>query len=420
VASDHVYWVRRETCFALGALAKAELVPTHTVVNKLTPILRGLLHDSESHVRHSALFALPAILGRMGRGDEATRNLRRSLVLEIVFELVGDDSADVRGGLLETLGEIVYSFYDPPDEEGQRMPYPHEAPPDELIQLFFGKRIEDRRVRDVQQLKDSKDWRVPSVDHARQKAIDRTTATTSVATPTTQSPPYQYRQDKMGAVVEFLNDPARPLIIAFNFPAMTLALGKDQWEYRLRSAYMELAISKDLSIRRTLSASIGAMAGILGPEVATRDLLDVWLRFLSDALKSKEGPEDDVQSKMADGIESWISNVSMAGKAKSVNALLEYWEKGKWGGWKERERIALQLGRVVTSVASAETNPDVLLSLSRLVGIVNCVLSDSVHAVKEAGINSVCSFFPWILTSPKRIVASDHSYCSRGPCICFS
>lgn len=80
------------------------------------------------HVRHSSLFALPAMLSRL------TPALRYSLALSTVVPLSLDESPAVRSGVLEALGEVLYSFYR--DERG---------PPNELISLFLG-RQEDQPV----------------------------------------------------------------------------------------------------------------------------------------------------------------------------------------------------------------------------------------------------------------------------------
>ena len=85
------------------------------------------------HVRHSALFALAPILSRLPPSQ------RRSLALDTIVTLSTDDSATVRLGVLEALGEVLYTFHQ--DEGG---------PPAQLVQLFLGRK-EDRRVRDSSQ-----------------------------------------------------------------------------------------------------------------------------------------------------------------------------------------------------------------------------------------------------------------------------
>lgn len=78
--------------------------------------------DSIWHVRHSSLFALPAVLTRL------TPASRRSLALSTIVPLSRDESPAVRSGVLEALGEVLYTFH--VDEQG---------PPDELVSLFIGR-----------------------------------------------------------------------------------------------------------------------------------------------------------------------------------------------------------------------------------------------------------------------------------------
>lgn len=63
-----------------------------------------------------------------------TPALRRSVALSTVVPLSRDESPAVRSGVLEALGEVLYSFH--ADEYG---------PPDELLSLFLG-RQEDHLI----------------------------------------------------------------------------------------------------------------------------------------------------------------------------------------------------------------------------------------------------------------------------------
>jgi len=76
------------------------------------------------------LFALPALLSRL------PSRLRRQVALSTILPLSRDESAPVRSGVLEALGEVFYTFHG--DECG---------PPDELLRLFLGTDGK-RRVRE--------------------------------------------------------------------------------------------------------------------------------------------------------------------------------------------------------------------------------------------------------------------------------
>lgn len=79
------------------------------------PLFDSLRWDTIWVVRHSTLFALPAILGRLSPPQ------RRTVALETVVALSADKHATVRCGVLpvECLGEVLYTLVDddsgPPD-----------------------------------------------------------------------------------------------------------------------------------------------------------------------------------------------------------------------------------------------------------------------------------------------------------------
>ncbi|KAF9246206.1 armadillo-type protein [Melanogaster broomeanus] len=191
---DPVYWVRREACFAIGALAK--IIPEELVVSTLLPLFETLRTDTVWHVRHSSLFALPAVLSRLSSG------LRRSVALSTVVRLSQDESPAVRSGVLEALGEVLYSFHT--DQHG---------PPQELLRLFLG-REEDGRTSNAF-------WCVA---------------------------PSEFDL--------FYDDPARPLACAFNYPAVAHTLGRARWG-ELRTLYLALAQNRPLKQFRSSFEALG-------------------------------------------------------------------------------------------------------------------------------------------------------------------
>ncbi|KAI0035715.1 hypothetical protein K488DRAFT_22241, partial [Vararia minispora EC-137] len=213
VGHDPIYWVRKEASYALGALAK--VVPNEVVLISLLPLFERLAADPVWHVRHSALFALPAILSRLEPKD------RRALALRIVESLSQDASASVRTRLLETLGEVIYTFHDDPG-----------GPPDEFLHLFVGpskaQPADSNAARErTRTRRASREWTDPPLP------------TPSPTPPNDEGP--------------------RPLICAFNLPAVALTLGPHRWS-DLRPLYAHLSGARDCKVRRTLAASVGALA----------------------------------------------------------------------------------------------------------------------------------------------------------------
>ncbi|KAF9069880.1 armadillo-type protein [Rhodocollybia butyracea] len=324
VSQDPVFWVRREACFALGALAK--VVPPEVVQLTLMRLLQKFVSDPIHHVRHSSLFALPTILGRLPLSE------RHRVALDIMVPMSMDESADVRAAVLEALGEVIYTFYE--DDNA--------TPPEELLKMFLG-RTKDRRVIDGRQP-------IPSDEEVK------------------PTPPIT---DKQEALEAFYTDPSRPLICAFNFPAVTLTVGRARWQSTLRDTYLWLAGINNVGVRRTLAASLGEMAKILGEKYAQNDLLGVWRRAFHT-------PEDDVRLKLIDCLVPFVGALPLDGQLEVFNAVLDTWTSNAFTSWREREGIAKILNDMLNVGGTEVTEIVRKLMLHALV--------DSVNTVREAAI----------------------------------
>ncbi|KAJ3839825.1 armadillo-type protein [Lentinula raphanica] len=341
VSQDTVFWVRREACFALGALAK--VVPEEMVQLILMPTLQNLVSDPVHHVRHSSLFALPTILGRLPLKQ------RRQMALEIMIPMSMDEWADVRAGVLEALGEVIYTFHEEGKPEivhdfAETEMKESQTPPEELLKMFLG-RTQDRRVIDGQQPLGFEEEQVK---------------------------PTPRMSNKREALEAFYTDPTRPLICAFNFPAVTLTVGRLRWSSALRDTYLWLADSSIPGVKRTLAASLGEMAKILGKELAQQDLLPVWHSAFSS-------PEDDVRLKLVDCLVPFVIALPRDGQLEVFRTLLDAWASGVLTSWREREGIAKSLNDLL-NIDSSEVMDIVMKLLFH-------ALADAVNTVRTAAIS---------------------------------
>uniref|UniRef100_D8PWW9 TOG domain-containing protein n=1 Tax=Schizophyllum commune (strain H4-8 / FGSC 9210) TaxID=578458 RepID=D8PWW9_SCHCM len=336
VCRDPIYWVRREAAFAVGALAK--VVPDEIVMTSLLPLFEGLRSDSMWHVRHSALFAFPALLARLDAQQ------RRRVALETVIPLSRDESAAVRTGTLEALGEAIYSFRN--DDGGI---------PQELLELFVGRR-EDRRIRDHSA--PDEEWVIPS--------------------------------DWGTPLDSFYRDPGRPLICAFNLPAVALTLGRERWG-AIRELYLHLADDCTTKVRRTLAASLGALAGIIGPENARQDLMVVWW----DSIRCEE---QEVRGKVIEAMEAFVEALGpCTERIEVVQSVLQVWDEGMLTAWRERETVAKSLIGVTRAIGQE----DPMLVRSLLMK----TLEDNVAAVRETAVHSLQEI--WSIFGGRRDVLED-------------
>ncbi|KAG6896349.1 hypothetical protein C0992_008845 [Termitomyces sp. T32_za158] len=330
VGQDFVYWVRREASFALGALAK--VVPEEIVICSLLPLFDMLRRDSVWHVRHSALFALPAILPRLPAKQ------RRSLAIETIVTLAADESPAVQSGVLEALGEVLYTFHD--DEEG---------PPRELVDLFLGRR--------------------QGIPNGRQGT------------------------EALRNVVD------RPLICAFNYPAVALTLGRQRWD-ELRLLYLELAKDRTLKVRRTLAASVGELANIVGTEHAQRDLVGVWW----DGIRCED---EEVRTRAVESLPQLMTVVGLEAADGLMLGLKMVWDEGGFPSWREREGIALALTGL-----GERTGPS---GRRLVVELVRLAFEDGVTAVREAGVRVVAGLWSLLDAGALEMLRADIGSLSKSP-----
>src|SRR6266545_972033 len=258
------------------------------------PLFDFLRWDTFWVVRHSALFALPAILERLSLAQ------RRTVALETIVALSADKDATVRCGVLECLGEVLYTFAG--DDGG---------PPEQLVQLFLGRR-DDKNIR-VGQKQTFTSFHSALLSMKAQNAV----------TPLESF----YKQEK------------RPLICAFNFPAIVLTLGAERW-VEVRENYLDLVQNPNVNVSRTLAASVGEIAKVIGAEGAKQDLVGVWRGFLRSY-------ESDVRMKTLESVADLMKVVVTAGGVKVgrdiVDEVGKIWKEDMFRGWRERESVQQRL-----------------------------------------------------------------------------
>ncbi|KAF8753531.1 ARM repeat-containing protein [Rhizoctonia solani] len=259
ISSDPVYWVRSETSYALGTLAKT--VTRESVESCLLPILESLVNDTESHVRQSSVYAIPSVLKRLDP------QYRRELAIKYMLKLCNDDIEVVRTGSLQVLAEVIHTFHE--DKSG---------PPDELIDFFL--HGEKDLVRAP----------LPKTEAER-------------ATPSAEKDLYSHWGAEPSSYFEAdpsFPDPDRALICAFNYPAVVLTLGPKRWS-RLSGYYTYLAEESwhTPKVRATLAASVARLR---------REAKLKALTALPLLLESLDGPgRSEVASKLG---EAWEKHVS--------------------------------------------------------------------------------------------------------------
>lgn len=251
----------------------------------------------------------------------------------------------MRTGVLEALAEVIYTFHEDTD-----------GPPDKLLRLFLGV-----REPDDPRLAEQKAEASPSSPPATPMSWSEFVSTMSAGS--------QQSQD-----YDIYEDPSRPLVCAFNYPAVTLTLGRERW-HEIRELYLALSQNPSFKVRRTLAASLGEMAKIVGTKHAKQDLLSVWW----SSARSEEG---EVRLKAVECLETFVPALGEAERAELLKGLNgEVWTRLK--GWREREAVTKALGGWASITAIDETV---------LRGLLRKGLQDPVASVRDEAVHAASHF----------------------------
>lgn len=186
--------------------------------------------------------------------------------------------------------------------------------------------------------------------------------------------------------MDIWNDPTRPLICAFNYPALALTLGKERWG-ELRELYLELSTNVVVKVRCTLAASLGELAKILGAANAHKDLMQVF----KSTITAEEG---EVRLKAIEALELFVAEIGDEDRWEVLEVLLSNWNSDRLRGWREREGVVKLLS--VFSGYQHDVPAGNYWRGRQLRDILLRGLEDGVASVRDAAISVVPTlFFGW-------------------------
>lgn len=373
---DGAFYVRKEVASSLGPLSRNMSVEAveHTVL----PALNKAIHDRNWHVRQAACFSIPAILGRL------EETLRREKTLAFMRALVNDVSRQLRMAALEIIGEVIYMFHG--TEAGV---------PEELVRFFLGEPFDGPPQQGDASLTFDK-----TSDPEGTEALFEEESAMMMDHDTELGVPSSLRDDQDSLLASFgyggsessmmdatpwdtnfrANnfDPERPLVVAYNLPAVVLTLGPGQWN-RLKLAHAELTRSDKPKVRKSLAASLHEVAKIIGQEATRDDLLPAATRFVTD-----DDPE--VRTAMFDNIDVFLSCLPQSSAEKMLWQLLSLWSSGSLRDWRLRERLALHIPSMAKQFLLEDEE-------GNLVSLMQLALADPISAVRDAGVHCVPTLY---------------------------
>ncbi len=329
--ADSAFFVRKEVALLVAALSKC--VSARCVEEELLATFEMLLTDKIWHVRQAACLSMPGLFGAIK--DPA---LRREKVTSAVRLFAEDVSRDVRSAVLEIIGELIYLFHEDP-----------EGPPPHLVRFFKGDPYDG-----TEQPKNE-----TSIDLGEDsQAMDGMWDTSAWGDTST--------------------DLERPLVVAFNMPAVVLTLGRDRWP-ELREMHAELTQNNSAKVRRSLAASLHEIAKIIGPEAARADLLPVFDRFFLSQ-------ESEVRAAAIDHFDELVVCLPADDAQGKLQLVKDHWTVLFSRDWRLRERIAQLIEPLAKQLLVGDED-------GNLVALMQLALSDPVASVRAAGTKSVPALY---------------------------
>jgi len=162
------------------------------------------------------------------------------------------------------------------------------------------------------------------------------------------------------------NDIARHC--AFSLPAVALTLGRTNWPL-LKETYESLANDMQWKVRRTLASSIHELAVILGPEVATKDLVPIFNGFIKDL--------DEVRIGVLKHLSDFLGLLSSEARAEYLPRLEEFLKMDNERNWRFRLELCQQVATLVPLCSAEEV-------LAHLAPLALLLIQDRVSEVRRS------------------------------------
>jgi hypothetical protein len=330
--TDAAFFVRKEVAIAIGALAKH--VPAGVVMSSLMPAFHAFVGDDIWHVRQAICLSIPALFAQV------ERDVKRQYLIDALRTFSADVSRNVRSAALEIIGEAIYLFHEDP-----------AGVPDELVRHFLGEPFDGTgdggesagaRASDPFSGFDSENW------------LDEMTSRPSLGF-----------------------DAERPLVMAYNFPAVVLTLGADNWP-RLREAHRGLVLSSQSpKVRRSLAASLHEVAKIIGPQRAHEDLVELFEHSMWSA-----DTDAEVKGAAIEHLDVFLGCLPAADAEGQLQKLHSFWSAHFEREWRLRERLAQHIPALAERYLLEDES-------GNLVTLMQLALADPISAVRDAGVASV-------------------------------
>ncbi|RIB19162.1 armadillo-type protein [Gigaspora rosea] len=311
---EPVFYVRKEAALAIGSLAN--VLPLDIITSKLLPIYDHFSTDPIWHVRRSCCLVLPTLCSKLPdemKSDRAVKGIE-------IF--AGDVSRSVRSAAGEIIGELIATFQ------------PDGKVPESLVQHFL------------------------SLGPVRESNLSNGVTSGTY-------------NNNLGQ-----RDPERPVICAFNFPAVVLTLGESSWD-DLKDTYIPLTRDMQIKVRRSLACSLHEIAKVIGPTKTENDLLNVFTYYLDDI--------DEVKSGIIEHLAAFIECLPQSTRNNYLPSLNDVWD-GVKNHWRLRDEITKQIPALCRLF-------DEQYVLNHILPLTIRAVKDEVASVRETAVASFPALF---------------------------
>ncbi|XP_068082283.1 serine/threonine-protein phosphatase 4 regulatory subunit 1 isoform X2 [Anabrus simplex] len=174
---------------------------------------------------------------------------------------------------------------------------------------------------------------------------------------------------------------------AFSIPAVALTLGRANWNL-IKKAYEALASDRQWKVRRTVASSIHELAVILGEEIATRDLVPVFIGFIKDL--------DEVRIGALKHLADFLKLLRPLERNSFLYRLPDFHFTDNEYNWRFREILAEQLLLTVTLFSPAD-------SRRHITPLAVALLKDKVFAVRQMALALMTQLIQCISVEPRML-----------------
>lgn len=350
------------------------------------PVFDAYVDDKIWHVRQAACLSMPSLFGRV------SAELRRDRVVSGLRTFANDVSKNVRTAALEIIGEAIYMFKDDP-----------EGVPPELLRFFLGQPMDASTGNEDTSgsFDDSFDRDTSGPDMPHTNSYNSMLSDFGFGQSWSSGAlngDHQRADSHWGPDWSFTQpgDPERPLVTAYNLPAVVLTIGAEHWP-EVQKVHIDLSGNASPKVRRSLASSLHEVAKIIGPEASDTDLVPIFERFLQEE-------DREVKACVLENADSFLAALPRKTAEDQLRKIRELWYSSLGRDWRMRERLAQH----IPSLASHFLLED---EEGNLVALMQLALSDSVSAVRDAGVRSVSlpSLLSFCCSTARSLTFTRHS-----------